>query len=144
MIKQELTCAGLPAALYGAPAERVWLYLHGKGGCKEEAEAFAQTACPRGWQVLAVDLPEHGARRGGLRPLDGCPGAGAAAAVRRDALVPDRPALHQSGRLVRSAGLSGHTAGSGAVRLARVGYGAAHTRYDGRRSGGRGAAGSGA
>ena len=66
----ELEAAGLKAALYGPPADRVWLYVHGKGGCKEEAEDFAALACPRGWQVLAADLPEHGARRGDGVPLD--------------------------------------------------------------------------
>ena len=30
---------------------------------KEEAERFANTACAAGWQVLAIDLPEHGARK---------------------------------------------------------------------------------
>ena len=33
------------------------LYVHGKNGCKEEAERFAGTACAAGWQVLAIDLP---------------------------------------------------------------------------------------
>ena len=56
----ELEAAGLKAALYGPPADRVWLYVHGKGGCKEEAEDFAALACPRGWQVLAADLPKSG------------------------------------------------------------------------------------
>lgn len=54
----------LPALLCGDEAERVYLFVHGKHGCKEEARDFAETACSRGWQVLAVDLPEHGARRG--------------------------------------------------------------------------------
>ncbi|MEO2865956.1 alpha/beta hydrolase [Flavonifractor plautii] len=66
----ELEAAGLKAALYGPPADRVWLYVHGKGGCKEEAEDFAALACPRGWQVLAADLPGHGTRRGDGVPLD--------------------------------------------------------------------------
>ena len=66
----ELEAAGLNASLYGPPADRVWLYVHGKGGCKEEAADFAALACPRGWQVLAADLPEHGARRGDGVPLD--------------------------------------------------------------------------
>ena len=44
---------------------RSWLCLHGKGGRKEEAESFAQVVCPKGWQVLAIDLPGHGARSGG-------------------------------------------------------------------------------
>ena len=33
----ELGAAGLNPSLYGPPADRVWLYVHGKGGCKEEA-----------------------------------------------------------------------------------------------------------
>lgn len=64
MKKQELTLAGVPAILYGERTRKVYLYIHGKNGCKEEAERFAYTACAAGWQVLAIDLPEHGARRG--------------------------------------------------------------------------------
>ena len=63
MKKQELTLAGVPAILYGERSRKVYLYVHGKNGCKEEAERFANTACAAGWQVLAIDLPEHGARR---------------------------------------------------------------------------------
>ena len=54
----ELEAAGLNASLYGPPADRVWLYVHGKGGCKEEAEDFAALACPRGWQVLGAGVSE--------------------------------------------------------------------------------------
>lgn len=61
---KRLTLAGMPALLFGDPATRVWLFLHGQGGCKEEAVPFAELACPLGWQVLAVDLPEHGERKG--------------------------------------------------------------------------------
>ena len=64
MKKQNLTLAGVPAILYGKRSRKVYLYVHGKNGCKEEAERFANTACAAGWQVLAIDLPEHGARRG--------------------------------------------------------------------------------
>lgn len=53
----------IPAVLYGEPSDRVWLFVHGKRGCKEEGAAFAETACPKGAQVLAIDLPEHGARK---------------------------------------------------------------------------------
>ena len=63
MKKQNLTLAGIPAILYGEHSRRVYLYVHGKNGCKEEAERFAQTACAAGWQVLAIDLPEHGSRK---------------------------------------------------------------------------------
>ena len=63
MKKQNLTLAGVPAILYGERSHKVYLYVHGKNGCKEEAERFANTACAAGWQVLAIDLPEHGARK---------------------------------------------------------------------------------
>lgn len=53
----------IPAVLYEEPSDRVWLFVHGKRGCKEEGAAFAETACPKGAQVLAIDLPEHGARK---------------------------------------------------------------------------------
>ena len=52
----------IPAVLYGEPAQQGYLFLHGQMGRKEEAEAFAQAACPRGYQVLSIDLPAHGER----------------------------------------------------------------------------------
>lgn len=52
-----------PAILYGEPAEQGYLFLHGQMGCKEEAEEFAQVVCPKGEQVLSIDLPGHGERR---------------------------------------------------------------------------------
>lgn len=53
----------LPAVLYGEKSDKVYLYLHGKQGCKEEAAALAPVLCGAGWQILAVDLPEHGERK---------------------------------------------------------------------------------
>lgn len=55
-----------PAVLYGGEADRVFLYVHGLCGNKEEAERFAEIACPLGWQVLGIDLPEHGGRQDGV------------------------------------------------------------------------------
>ena len=69
MKQQKLTIAGVPAILYGSQSRRVYLYIHGKNGCKEEAERFAATACAAGWQVLAIDLPEHGSRKNGPEKL---------------------------------------------------------------------------
>ena len=63
MEKIKLEVAGIPAVLYGKRSRRVYLYVHGKNGSAAEAARFARTACPSGWQVLAVDLPEHGARK---------------------------------------------------------------------------------
>lgn len=53
----------IPAVLYGESSGRVWLFLHGQHGCKEEAAAFAEIACAAGARELAVDLPCHGARK---------------------------------------------------------------------------------
>ncbi len=63
MESRQFFIGDIPALLYGAPSDRVWLFLHGQQGRKEEALPFAYAACPRGAQVLAVDLPGHGARR---------------------------------------------------------------------------------
>ena len=60
----------VPAVLYGGDADRVWLFVHGKCGCKEEARAFAELACPKGCQVLSIDLPGHGARRDEANAFD--------------------------------------------------------------------------
>lgn len=54
----------IPSVLYGAPGERGFLFLHGQMGYKEEAKTFAQAACPKGYQVLSIDLPGHGERQG--------------------------------------------------------------------------------
>lgn len=54
----------IPAVLYGPAAERVFLFVHGQMGNKEEAGAFAEIVVPRGWQVLGIDLPGHGERTG--------------------------------------------------------------------------------
>ncbi|MEA4964714.1 MAG: alpha/beta hydrolase [Oscillospiraceae bacterium] len=63
MKTKQFEVCGIPAILYGKPRKTVALFVHGKLGCKEEAEAFAAMACPAGVQVLAVDLPEHGDRK---------------------------------------------------------------------------------
>lgn len=54
----------IPAILYGIKSNKCFLFLHGKQGCKEEAEDFAKIVVAKGWQVLAIDLPEHGERKG--------------------------------------------------------------------------------
>lgn len=63
MKRERVEFAGLPALVWGERAEKAYLYLHGQGGSKEEGELLAAIACPRGWQVLSVDLPGHGERQ---------------------------------------------------------------------------------
>ena len=53
---------GIPALCWGRPRRRGFLYLHGQGGDKTEAAAFAAAAAEAGWQTVSVDLPGHGDR----------------------------------------------------------------------------------
>lgn len=41
----------IPAILWGALSDKVFLYVHGQGGNKEEAENFAEIAVKYGYQV---------------------------------------------------------------------------------------------
>ena len=52
MKTQHITLKGNPALLIGEPSRKVYLYVHGKMGSKEEALAFAEQAWPAGYQVL--------------------------------------------------------------------------------------------
>ncbi len=63
MEEEIFNIGAVPAVLYGGKSDRLYLFVHGKYGYKEEAAEFAKIACPKGWQVLAIDLPEHGTRR---------------------------------------------------------------------------------
>lgn len=58
-----------PYVCYGQKSHQVCLFLHGQSGNKEEGERFAQIANPKGWQVVAIDLPQHGQRQGGAEPF---------------------------------------------------------------------------
>ena len=55
--------AGVPAIIIGERSEKVYLFVHGKMGNKEEALRFSEIACPAGFQVVGIDLPEHGSRK---------------------------------------------------------------------------------
>ena len=54
----------IPAVLYGDNSEKLFLYIHGKMGSKEEAAHLAEIVYPMGYQVLSIDLPGHGERTG--------------------------------------------------------------------------------
>ena len=70
MEKQLLHINNIPAVIWGASSDKIYLYVHGKSGCKEEAASFAELACAKGWQVLRMDLPEHGERKGDTSSFD--------------------------------------------------------------------------
>ena len=46
-----------PALLIGKESDKVFLFVHGLHGRKEEALTFAEVAVPKGYQVLGIDLP---------------------------------------------------------------------------------------
>lgn len=64
MKKERIYIGRIPALLWGERQKKAFLYVHGQGGRKEDAENFATIAASDGWQVLSVDLPEHGERTG--------------------------------------------------------------------------------
>lgn len=70
METQSIFVNKVPAIVWGPPSTRVFLYVHGKGGSKEEAAAFSEIVCRRGVQVLSVDLPEHGQRKAETAAFD--------------------------------------------------------------------------
>lgn len=45
MEKKCFQIQGIPAILWGSRSDKLYLYIHGQAGCKEEAEAFAHIAC---------------------------------------------------------------------------------------------------
>jgi GNAT superfamily N-acetyltransferase len=53
----ELNIVSTPALLIGEKREKVFMFVHGLHGRKEEALAFAEVAVPKGYQVLGIDLP---------------------------------------------------------------------------------------
>jgi hypothetical protein len=53
----------IPSIVWGEPSGNLYLFIHGQGGCKEEAESFAKIAGCYGWQVLSLDLLGHGERK---------------------------------------------------------------------------------
>lgn len=59
---------GIPAVIYGSPSEKVYLYVHGMKGQKENAESFSHIAEQKGFQVLSFDLPGHGERNHDVTP----------------------------------------------------------------------------
>ncbi len=70
MKKGNFQINGIPSILFGEPSNHLYLFIHGQSGCKEEAETFAEIAGGYGWQVLSIDLPEHGERKNEKHTFD--------------------------------------------------------------------------
>lgn len=54
--------SNIPAVLYGESSDSCFIFVHGQGGNKFEAERFVSVVKNFGYQVLAMDLPKHGTR----------------------------------------------------------------------------------
>lgn len=63
MQKSAIETRGIPAAVWGSRSKKVYIYAHGQGGSKDDAELLASVVCEQGWQVISFDLSEHGQRR---------------------------------------------------------------------------------
>ena len=59
MITEKHTIGTIPALLFGVPSDRLFLYVHGKGSQKEEAEMLAREVVPRGYRVTVMKDGEH-------------------------------------------------------------------------------------
>ena len=70
MKEERLFIGAIPAVVYGDPSDRAYLFVHGKCGNKEEGKEFAEIICPKGWQVLSIDMPGHGERQGDISTYD--------------------------------------------------------------------------
>ena len=57
MVTEAFHIGSTPALLIGEKIEKVFLYVHGLHGRKEEALAFAEVALSKGYQVMGIDLP---------------------------------------------------------------------------------------
>jgi pimeloyl-ACP methyl ester carboxylesterase len=68
LLREPFAVEGIPCLRWGKPAEKAYLFVHGKMSNKESAESFARLAQEKGYQVVSFDLPEHGERSGRREP----------------------------------------------------------------------------
>lgn len=65
MEKQYLLIGGIPAVLWGAASERLFIAVHGDQSNKEDdvIAILAEEVATVGYRTLSFDLPEHGVRK---------------------------------------------------------------------------------
>lgn len=68
--KREIRIKHIPATIWGISSRKLYLYIHGQGGNKDEASQVAEIACTHGYQILSIDLPEHGVRKNEVNCFD--------------------------------------------------------------------------
>lgn len=64
-MERRFKIGSIPAALWGEPSDKLYLFVHGKLSSKEAAAPFAQIAARKGFQTLSFDLAQHGERTDG-------------------------------------------------------------------------------
>jgi hypothetical protein len=52
MRQTDMQISSIPVLLIDSLSHKVFLFVHGKSGNKEEAITFAKIACKKGYQVL--------------------------------------------------------------------------------------------
>ena len=62
MTSKKIVINNIPSIIWGENSDKVYIFVHGKMSNKESAEAFAEIANSKGYQVLSFDLPAHGER----------------------------------------------------------------------------------
>jgi len=60
MKKEKIKIGNILALLYGTDSAKLYIFVHGRYGKKEDADDFATIAAKAGYQVISFDLPEHG------------------------------------------------------------------------------------
>ena len=76
MTTEITTIGSVDAIILGERSNKVFLFVHGQGGNKEEAIPFADVAVPKGYQVIGIDLPSdsqtlrHYEKLGLLKPSE--------------------------------------------------------------------------
>ena len=65
MEKRYVSIQGIPAVLWGSEADKLIIAVHGDQSNKEDCviAVLGEEVTQRGYQVLSLDLPEHGERR---------------------------------------------------------------------------------
>ena len=118
-----LNHASVPCCLYGSPSLRSGSASTARGSLRRPSH-FAQVGRPKGWQVLAIDLPGHWApARPGSSPGTLSP------ELRACSPCPDRsgtawpPGPSALGAWFSLAGLSGPPPGPSPLRLPGAGHG---------------------
>jgi len=65
MLKQEIQIENIPAILWGAESDQLFIAVHGNMSNKadDSIAILAQEVVAKGYQALSFDLPEHGDRK---------------------------------------------------------------------------------